>query len=246
MQISLSATVDLEKANGEFYRFVLSYPLSLCFQVTQRCNYCCPYCISSSSNDNTLESDLRTIKLILKKMRDAGVQRVDLTGGEPFIRKDIMPILQYAVRLGLGVVVTSNGSLISPAQVQELKKLNLLVQISLDAPSSFNDSLRTKGSFRHALRAIKRLRQAGVEVRLNCVIQKKNRHLLEAMADFCKDTRVNHLYFILVSAQGRAKKIQDKICLTRKQEREVHAVTSKLKKDSGLMIKMHDYKKYAR
>ena len=106
--------------------------------VTDRCNLRCNYCMPSEGI-NFLKSDklfsideLCKLSQILVKM---GIDKIRITGGEPFVRKDLMALINYLATLeGLrDISVTTNATLIGP-YIDELKKLGITnINLSLDA-----------------------------------------------------------------------------------------------------------------
>jgi len=52
------------------------------------------------------------IKKIIDKLVNAEIYSIFFTGGEPFIRKDLIEILKYAVDNSMNVTVSTNGSLL--------------------------------------------------------------------------------------------------------------------------------------
>ena len=66
------------------------YPVSLVHFVTNRCNARCSFCFIDFDNPETFKNEL-TVKEIAKITKNLGpyLMNVNLTGGEPFARKDI-------------------------------------------------------------------------------------------------------------------------------------------------------------
>ncbi len=105
--------------------------------VTDRCNLRCHYCMPehglewlSRSELLSYEEMLRLCSLLVK----LGIQKIRITGGEPFVRKDMMKFLASLSRLdGLReITLTTNGVVTAPL-VPELKKLGIRsVNLSLD------------------------------------------------------------------------------------------------------------------
>ena len=88
-----------------------------------------------------------------------GVREVYFTGGEPFLHKQIMPILARSLQVAATSVLT-NGTLITPSVATELAALaaaarySLEMRVSLDGvDEARNDAVRGKGALRRALRA---------------------------------------------------------------------------------------------
>ncbi|RKN76805.1 GTP 3',8-cyclase MoaA [Ulvibacterium marinum] len=106
--------------------------------VTDRCNLRCNYCMPSeginfAKNDKlfTLEELARLASILVSQ----GIDKIRITGGEPFVRKDLMVLLRHlAVLEGLNEIsVTTNATLIGP-YIDELKQLGITnINVSLDA-----------------------------------------------------------------------------------------------------------------
>lgn len=105
--------------------------------VTDRCNLRCFYCMPEEGNNWLSRSELLSWEEMLRLCRisvDMGVSKIRITGGEPFVRKDIMPFLSELSALkGLDeLTITTNGVVTAPL-VPELKKLGIRsVNLSLD------------------------------------------------------------------------------------------------------------------
>ncbi|WP_099543390.1 GTP 3',8-cyclase MoaA [Maribacter sp. 4G9] len=106
--------------------------------VTDRCNLRCNYCmpaegINFAKNDKLLTiEELKTLSTILVGQ---GIDKIRITGGEPFVRKDLMELLRHLYRLdGLkDISVTTNATLIGP-YIDELKSMGIKnINVSLDA-----------------------------------------------------------------------------------------------------------------
>lgn len=106
--------------------------------VTDRCNLRCNYCMPSeginfSKNDKLFTID--ELARLSKIMVAMGVDKIRLTGGEPFVRKDLMVLLRQLTTLdGLrDISITTNATLIGP-YIDELKELGIKnINVSLDA-----------------------------------------------------------------------------------------------------------------
>lgn len=106
--------------------------------VTDRCNLRCNYCMPSEGinfekNDKllTIEELSRLSKIVVEQ----GIDKIRITGGEPFVRKDLMVLLRNLTELdGLDdISITTNATLIGP-YISELKTLGINnINVSLDA-----------------------------------------------------------------------------------------------------------------
>ncbi len=106
--------------------------------VTDRCNLRCHYCMPAEGIHFAGKDKLLTIeelKLLAGTLVDQGIDKIRLTGGEPFVRKDLMVLLRYLASLqGINELsMTTNATLIGP-YIQELKDLGITnINLSMDA-----------------------------------------------------------------------------------------------------------------
>lgn len=138
--------------------FPLVPPHTLQVSLTYRCNLRCKMC--SIVNLLPPEEELSTAKLlrIIDEAVDYGVKELLLTGGEPFLRKDIFEICDYSSKKGLRNIVTTNGVLIDDALAESIvnSKLNH-IHFSLDGLEATNDFFRGVGSFKKTMQGIRLL-----------------------------------------------------------------------------------------
>ncbi len=106
--------------------------------VTDRCNLRCTYCMPEKGIQFLHRSDLLSYEEMLRMTRifaELGIEKIRLTGGEPFVRRDIMPFIrQLSKTEGINkIVLTTNGTLTEPF-IPELKKCGISsVNLSLDS-----------------------------------------------------------------------------------------------------------------
>ncbi len=105
--------------------------------VTDRCNLRCHYCMPEHGLQWLSRADLLSYEEMLRLCRvliGLGIQKVRITGGEPFVRKDLMKFLTELSRIeGLQQInLTTNGVVTAPL-VPEFKKIGIRsVNLSLD------------------------------------------------------------------------------------------------------------------
>lgn len=144
---------------------------ALWFQLTGTlCNLACSHCFISCSptNHSLAFVSPETVYRYLDEAEAHGVREVYFTGGEPFLHKQIIPILERSLQVA-ATSVLSNGTLITPAVADRLAALagesrySLEMRISLDdVDEKRNDAVRGKGALRRALRALKLLQDRGL------------------------------------------------------------------------------------
>jgi len=134
------------------------------------CNLECRHCINASGPDDPWLKplDAGTVRRALAEAERLGVKEVYFTGGEPFLHREILPLLEDALRVAPTTVLT-NGTAITEAMAGDLAALAgrarycLEVRVSLDdVEADANDRVRGKGSWTRAVQAIRRLHARGL------------------------------------------------------------------------------------
>lgn len=144
--------------------------------VTDRCNFRCYYCMPEEGMNFVDRKDLLSyeeLEQITRIFVRLGVNKIRITGGEPFVRRGIMDFLTTISQIDdlHQITVTSNGTLSSAYRAQ-LKKLGILkINISMDAldRQRFFEMTR-RDRFDEVYQCVMDLLEEGFEVKLNCVV----------------------------------------------------------------------------
>jgi len=182
------------------------------WEITRSCNLFCAHCRGSSTYggyEDELSTDecFRLIDEILK----IGRPIIILTGGEPLVRPDVLPIAKYAVNQGLKVVMGTNGTLITNEMATKLKEVPISrLAISVDFPvANLQDDFRGQtGAFEAAIAGIASARQAGIPVQINSTITKLNVHYLEELLSLSLKVGAVAFHPFLLVPTGRGKSLQ--------------------------------------
>jgi len=141
-------------------------PFSATFAVTNRCNLRCEYCNCPYIDPTNL--DLAQIGVLFERLRDMGIRRLGLAGGEPLLRSDLPDIIALAKRQRFFVTVNSNLTLFDrhPERLADAD----LVYTSLDGDSAAHVAARGDRAHDGVLDAIVRLVGSGKPVIAICVV----------------------------------------------------------------------------
>ena len=116
--------------------FITKGPLNVGLQITRFCNFRCIYCSESAKYTNRLniidDPTLNNINIMVKNLKNAGVFRINLTGGEPLLRKDLVDIVNLIYDNGIFVGICSNLSLLSEKLAKSIRDKILYFEVSLD------------------------------------------------------------------------------------------------------------------
>lgn len=153
----------------------LKFPLKVEYEITSRCNFNCIHCMSKT-NRNGNELSYTEIRELIDQLVDENTVEMQFTGGEPFIREDLVEHIRYANEKGLKVLVSSNGSLITDSISKELAKCSkCTVEISIDGPEEIHNKIRGNNNAYHlAIRGIKTLKKFNNRVMIESVINNIN------------------------------------------------------------------------
>jgi len=178
------------------------------WEITNQCNYRCPYCIfSSTAVKPQNELDTARMKSVIDELHDLGFSHFKVSGGEPFIRKDLLEVLAHAKSKGFYIDLSSNASLITEERAAGLKNISVdMVHVSLDGHTKeLQEAARGSGTFEPTIRGIKYLVKNGLYVRTGCLIFNKNDRRMEEIARYCAELGVNEIIFSLMEPVGRLK-----------------------------------------
>ncbi|WP_460693629.1 GTP 3',8-cyclase MoaA [Mucilaginibacter puniceus] len=166
--------------------------------VTDRCNLRCFYCMPeeglnwlSRSELMTYEEMLRSCALLVKM----GIEKIRITGGEPFVRKDIMQLLTALSKLdGLRELsMTTNGVLTAP-YVAEMKALGVKsVNLSLDTLDANRFfTITRRDEFASVMATLDELLKHDIDVKINAVVMEgKNTEDIIPLVELTKDLPVS-------------------------------------------------------
>lgn len=124
------------------------------WDINNECNLNCKHCRVSEKNDSEKLS-LREAKNMLAEFWYNGITMLNLSGGEPFLRKDIFEILDYTQKFD-DIVITTNGTLLDEEKCKKLSTYkNIKLSISLDGLEETHDSFRgKKGAFKKVIETL--------------------------------------------------------------------------------------------
>ncbi|MFH1455958.1 MAG: radical SAM protein [archaeon] len=133
-------------------------PMNGCIVVTYACNLRCQMC-DLVERVKTKNKQLTTdeIKKVLDDYAKIGTIGIGLTGGEPFIRSDMLEIIRYTKEVGLIAHMSSNGFNMTKDNAKKILDAGLdAIAFSLDGSTSkTHDKVRgVKGSFDMVMRGI--------------------------------------------------------------------------------------------
>jgi radical SAM protein with 4Fe4S-binding SPASM domain len=152
----------------------LHVPLSVHIDLTMRCNERCIHCYRVIERRPELTT--AELKALLRDLAQAGTLYLTFSGGEVFLRPDLMDLIAHARRMHFDVRLKSNALLITRAKAERLRALGVRqVDISIYSadPAVHDGVTKVPGSLERSLEGAGWLRDAGITVKLNCPLMRQ-------------------------------------------------------------------------
>lgn len=213
------------------------------FEITQRCLNNCVHCSSCSDSLCKRYIDYETICKTLDDMPSIGVKRVCLSGGEPFLHKDIRSIVSYINKLNMEVNIYSSGitevegqiTYITQDEFKNLKASGLSkVMFNLQSyeSSRYDEIMGTVGRFSMVKESIKNAVEAALYTEIHFVPMKINIDDIDGIVELAREMGVNKVSFLKLVPHGRANENKDLIQLSAEETIELRNKLSKIKSET--------------
>ncbi len=189
-------------------------PMGAVYEATMRCNLHCEFCyVGDLLNIEGEWREEMTLDALRKAFPDNPGFQVNLTGGEIFMRKDIMSVLDLFREKGYACgYLTTNGTIISEERAEALADLAASgflkhISVSIDGPGEIHDAARgLKGTFERTCEGLTRLqgaarrKHAPLRVSINTTVAHESLDALDQMVEVAEELGVdaiglNHLMF---------------------------------------------------
>ncbi len=178
---------------------------------SRRCNLNCVHCYADS-RDQAYAGELTTAQArkMIEDLKNFNIPVLLFSGGEPLMRTDLFELNAYARERGLRTVISTNGTLITPALARQIKASGVeYVGISLDGIGKNNDRFRGKrGAFDDALNGIKNLVTVGQKVGLRFTMTGENNRDMPLLFDLVEKEGVHRICFYHLAYSGRGTNLK--------------------------------------
>lgn len=189
-------------------------PTGVVYEATMRCNLTCEFCYVGDLLN--IEGEWRQelpIETLQRAFPEHDGLQVSLTGGEIFMRKDILSVMDVFRDKGYTCgYLTTNGTIISDERAEAMATLASQgflkhISVSIDGPGEMHDKARgVKGTFERTSAGLRRLQEAArrknapLRVSINTTVAHETLEVLDQMVDVAGELGVdaiglNHLMF---------------------------------------------------
>ena len=161
-------------------------PLNSTFSLTPRCNLHCKMCLICNPTEVVGDEMSGDWWLDLaRQARDEGMAFCMITGGEPILHRDFWQIYEGVRKLGVHMILNSNGTTITPEVADRLAKMRpMLMQISVygSSPEAYKRVTGSAAGFEKTIRGIELLRERGIDVMFRSMLMRETADDMENIA----------------------------------------------------------------
>jgi len=197
-------------------------------ELTDRCNERCIHCYAESAPECSARLSREEIHRVLEQARCLGQPTVQFTGGDPLLHPDLLFAVQTARKLDYNAIeIYTNGLALSKSLLEKLRPLQPRFALSVYAhDAAIHDRItQTPGSLKRTLRAIRRIQDANLQLRVGIILMTENRALQDATSDFLEQEMhldAAQIGFDIVRSTGRGTFMQDIQLNTESHKRFIH------------------------
>jgi len=202
----------------------LSAPVTITWEVTLGCNLHCDHCLSGSGPGHQLPDELSTAeaKSFIDELDGMDVFQVNIGGGEPFVRPDMLELLDELTSRDISTCVSTNGTQLDEATLDRIEAMDpLFLQVSMDGLRAENDAIRGEGVYEQVVDALERLEDRDIGTTVNTVVTRQNVADLPEIYDLAEShgagLRLNRF-----RPSGRGEDAWDEFRLREEQIRFLH------------------------
>lgn len=202
-------------------------------EIIRKCPNNCLHCSSRSNISCTEIMDIDLIKKIFDGLYNIGTDVISISGGEPFLHKDLVDIVRYGKEKGFkiniytsGIMLDDKGNRIAIKEelIETLSKFGvdkLIFNVQSLNEDVYNEIMGTKGNLPLLMSSILNTKKNGIYTELHFVPMKLNYKEIKNIIEFVNDNNLDRVSFLGLIPHGRAKENMSKLYLNRRDNQSV-------------------------
>lgn len=103
------------------------------FHIVKPCNMKCKFCYATFDDMHVKMLSLDDAKIIMKKLADAGLEKITFAGGEPLLYPYIKEIIKYSKGIGLTTSIITNGAMLTDEWLKDMRTFIDWIGLSIDS-----------------------------------------------------------------------------------------------------------------
>lgn len=223
-------------------------------EILRRCPNNCMHCSSESGpkcDDYCIE--FAKVKEVFDGLSEMKAEAVSISGGEPFLHKDLVEIVKYGKDKGFKIYIYTSGIMLNEKEecisldkniLKELHNIGvdkLIFNLQSLKEDIYDEIMCTKGNLKLLKESIKESKRNDIYTELHFVPMKLNYREIEDVIKFVETEELDRVSFLGLIPHGRAKKNKDKLYLDKETTLEVKKLLAKYESEKvriGIPLQM--------
>lgn len=158
--------------------------------ITQNCNLHCIGCYSYNKERNhSIDADTNQMKTAIRRLAQAGLKNLVISGGEPFLRSDLPQLLAYAREQGIPRIdIITNGTVLCEEKLKAVKPYVDTIAVSTDGFSEEHDHfIRDRGIYQKVRDAVRQIRSQEIPASVLPTVHRKNLAFLDEYVRYARE-----------------------------------------------------------
>ena len=215
------------------------------FEITEACNLRCRHCEADAGRRDPDELSTDEAADVARQLAEAGCRQVNLTGGEPLVRRDWPAIARRFADLGVEVTMATNGTRVDERTIGRMIESGVKnAAVSLDGDRESHDALRTSprggSAFGRAVRGLGLLVASPLRTAVVTVVHRRNVATLESIHELVVGLGVEIWQVQLAMPLGRLAAKRADYMLTAAEIRPLEDRLAALVEKGGIRMMVGD------
>jgi putative heme d1 biosynthesis radical SAM protein NirJ2 len=209
------------------------------WNVTNRCNLLCQHCYRDAGDAAENELSTKEGLSLLDEIAKAGFKLMVFSGGEPFMRPDILQLTEHAASLGMRPVYGTNGTLLTKEMARDVMAAGgASVAISLHMVDSekIDEFMGIPGTYEKAVEAMRNCNDVGLPFQVNTTVFERNYDEILQVCELAKEMGAKSHHVLFLVPTGRAENIEEETLREKEYEKLIRALLKK-RRDLNFDIK---------
>lgn len=181
-------------------------PVHVVWEITLACNLKCTHCGSRAGKVRPGELTTEECFDVIDSLKRLGTREITIIGGEAFLRKDWIQIIEKITLSGIECSMQSGAYNLNEERIVNAKKAGLKnIGVSIDGLEATHNKIRgRRDSFEHVINCLQLLKKHNIPSGVNTVITALNKNELHGLMEILIDNGVVNWQIQLAVAMGNA------------------------------------------
>lgn len=209
------------------------------WNVTNRCNLKCEHCYRDAGIESEQELDTEEGKALLDEIAKAGAKMIVFSGGEPFMREDILELTRHAASLGLRPVYGTNGTFLTKEmalKVMEAGGASVAISLHMTDPDELDEFMGAPGTYDAAIEAMRVCKEVGLRFQVNTTVFERNADQILEICELAHELGAMSHHVLFLVPTGRGEDMEEESLREKEYERLIRDILLK-REELGFDIK---------